>query len=236
MKQKKQIRHFLLLVIGSVLMLAISCKKDNKDNNSNIPTTVTDVDGNVYHTVVVGSQTWMVENLKTTKYRNGDLIGTTGYYWKDLTSETLPKYQWAYNGNETYVDLYGRLYTFYTATDSRGICPKGWHVPSSTEFSKLEQVVGGNTVAGGKFKETGTTHWKSPNTGATNSSGLNVLPSGYRDEYGTFYGLGWAAYIWTSSEYNMNNGDARNIRYDNSISDYFPDYKKSGLCVRCLKD
>ena len=91
--------------------------------------TVTDIDGNVYHTVTIGTQVWMVENLKTTKYRNGVAIGTTTPATLSILSESLPtKYQWAYGGNESNVAIYGRLYTWYTVTDSRNIAPTGWHV------------------------------------------------------------------------------------------------------------
>ncbi|MFA6581335.1 MAG: fibrobacter succinogenes major paralogous domain-containing protein, partial [Paludibacter sp.] len=111
--------------------------------NYDIPVseTVTDIDGNTYHTVKIGTQTWMVENLKTTKYRNGDIIGTTTPSTKDISSESNPKYQWAFNGDESYVAKYGRLYTWYTINDDRKIAPNGWHVATDAEWIKLENYL-----------------------------------------------------------------------------------------------
>ena len=85
--------------------------------------TVSDAEGNIYNIIGIGTQVWMAENLKTTRYRNGDLIGTTTSADLDITAEDTPKYQWAYNGNESNVATYGRLYTWYAVTDSRNVCP-----------------------------------------------------------------------------------------------------------------
>jgi uncharacterized protein (TIGR02145 family) len=148
--------------------------------------TVKDIDGNVYKTVTIGTQVWMGENLKTTKYRNGDLIRTTIPATKGIESEPTAKYQWAYDGNESNVATYGRLYTWYAVTDKRNVCPTGWHVPTDIEWTTLTTYLGGVRVAGGKLKETGTTHWQYPNTGATNETGFTALPSGYRDSDGTY--------------------------------------------------
>src|SRR5688500_14669040 len=139
------------LFVGVFLILVSSCKKDNET-----PATVTDIEGNVYHTVTIGTQVWMAENLKTTKYRNGDLIGTTIPATLDISSESAPKYQWAYNGEESIVATYGRLYTWYAVTDSRNVCPTGWHVPSDAEWTTLTTYLGGESVAGDKLKENGT--------------------------------------------------------------------------------
>jgi uncharacterized protein (TIGR02145 family) len=98
----------------------------------------------------------------TIKYRNGDIIGTTTPATLDISSETSPKYQWAYDGNESNVATYGRLYTWYAATDSRAVCPTGWHLPTDAEWTTLTTYLGGESVAGGKLKEAGTTHWNSP--------------------------------------------------------------------------
>ena len=166
-------------------------------------TTVTDIDGNVYNTVTIGTQTWMKENLKVTKYRNGDTIGTTAPTTKDISGETSPKYQWAYNGDESNVSTYGRLYTWYAATDSRGLCPTGWHLPTDAEWTTLITYLGGDSVAGGKMKEAGTTHWNSPNTSADNSSGFTALPGGYRYDGGTFHNIGYHGKWWSATEYDV---------------------------------
>src|SRR5664279_2839934 len=127
------------------------CKKD-------ICNLIENIDGNVYTSVNIGTQVWMVGNLKTTKYSNGELIGTTTPATLDISLETTPKYQWAYDGNESDVSIYGRLYTWYAVTDSRNICPTGWHVPTDAEWTTLNTYLGDDSVAGGKLKETGITH------------------------------------------------------------------------------
>lgn len=161
---------------------------------------VTDIDGNNYTSVKIGTQVWMVENLKTSKYRNGDLIGTTIPATLDLRSENTPKYQWAYDGNENNVSTYGRLYTWYAVNDSRNLAPIGWHVASKEDWAILVDYLGGEFIPGGKLKEIGTTHWIDPNTSATNESGFSALPSGIRIESGPFSSIGFVTYWWTSTE------------------------------------
>jgi uncharacterized protein (TIGR02145 family) len=161
--------------------------------------TVNDIDGNTYPTIGIGNQIWMSINLKTTKYTNGDLIGTTTPATLSYINEIAPKYQWAYNGNESNVAIYGRLYTWYAVTDSRKVCPTGWHMPTSTEWGTLINYVGGNSVAGGKLKETGLTHWLSPNTGATNNYGFIALPGGFHSFVGQFNFIGSEGMWWSST-------------------------------------
>ena len=195
-----------------------------------------DIDGNIYTTVKIGTQTWMKENLKTTKYRNGDPIGTTTPATLDITAETAPKYQWAYAGNVSNVATYGRLYTWYAATDSRSICPTGWHLPTDAEWTTLTTFLGGETIAGGKLKETGTNHWISPNTGATNSSGFTALGGGYRIDGGAFSAFGSYGAWWSSTENNTLSVWHRYMYW--SVSDVNRSYssKSHGLSARCLRD
>ncbi len=110
----------------------------------------------IFNAIIIGTQVWLQENLKTTRYNNGDLIGTTTPATFDIRPESTPKYQWAYEGNESKADTFGRLYTWYAVTDSRGICPIGWHVPADAEWTTLTDFLGGTSVAGGKMKTTGT--------------------------------------------------------------------------------
>jgi len=151
--------------------------------------TVTDYDGNVYQTLTIGEQVWMKENLKSLHYANGSPI-----------NEVL-----AYNNDNNLADTYGRLYTWdaamknSTLEKAQGVCPNGWHLPSHNEWMALAQQLGGTNVAGGKLKETGTTHWNSPNTGATNSSGFTVLPSGEYDNT-QFQLLNEYAVLWSSTQ------------------------------------
>jgi uncharacterized protein (TIGR02145 family) len=195
----------------------------------------TDNDNNNYPVVEIGGQTWMATNLKTTKYNNGDLIGTTTPATLDISAETNPKYQWSYNGDENNVPVYGRLYTWHAITDSRGVCPTGWYIPSDGDWTLLVDFLGGEYYAGGKLKETGTTHWSAPNDGATNESGFTALPSGWRRWNGVFYDIGLRG-LWSSStSYNTLNAWFLNIDYD--YEDAYLDYagKRAGLAVRCLK-
>ena len=144
--------------------------------------TVTDIDSNVYHTVTIGTQVWMVENLKTTRYNDGQEIPlvTDTVSWENLTS---PGYSW-FNNDTVFKKSYGALYNWYTVNTGK-LAPAGWHVPTLTEWNTLAAFLGGNTTAGGKMKSTGTIEsdtglWYSPNTNATNSSGFTAIPGGYR--------------------------------------------------------
>jgi uncharacterized protein (TIGR02145 family) len=198
--------------------------------------TVKDIDGNVYTSVTIGTQVWMVENLKTTKYSNGDLIGTTTTATLDISLETTPKYQWAYDGNENNVTTYGRLYTWYAVMDSRNVCPTGWHVPSDAEWTALTKYLGGKRVAGGKLKEIGTTHWQSPNTGATNETGFTALPSGGRSNYGSYGTFGYFGIWWSSTESATLDAYILRLTYDRRKVYRNSGYKYSGFSIRCLKD
>ena len=198
---------------------------------------ITDIDGNIYATVKIGNQVWMAENLKTTKYKNGDLIGTTTPAALDIYGESMPKYQWAYDGNEDNVATYGRLYTWYTITDSRGVCPTGWHVPTDGEWTELTNYLSGESVAGGKLKESGTIHWASPNTGANNESGFTALPGGSRTAAGVFNYIGSLGFWWSATEEYTDYAWYRIMYYNGSnvYRDY--DYgSKDGFSVRCIKD
>lgn len=201
-----------------------------------INSTVTDIEGNVYKTVIIGKQIWMAENLKTTKYRNGDLIGTTSSANLDISGESTPKYQWSYDGNESNVAAHGRLYTWYAVTDNRNICPSGWHIPTDAEWTALTDYLEGELVAGDKLKETGTTHFNPPNSGATNESGFTALPGGYRYSTGTFNFLGNYGYWWSASESSTGSSWYRNVYYNYNNVYRQHNIKKIGFSVRCIKD
>jgi len=197
---------------------------------------VTDVDGNIYNTVKIGTKVWMAENLKTTKYSNGDLISTTTPTNLDISGETMSKYQWAYEGTDSNVDIYGRLFTWYTITDARKICPIGWHIPSDEEWTILATHLGGESVAGGYMKETGSTHWISPNVGASNTSGFTGLPGGTRYVAGNYGAMGHYGYFWAITQYDDENGLARDLDRGDTKARRTYSPKKSGLSIRCLKD
>lgn len=193
--------------------------------------TVTDIDGNVYHTVTIGTQTWMVENLKVTKYRNGSTIPnvTDNTAWSNLTTGACCDYNNIASNSITY----GKLYNWYAVNDSNNIAPTGWHVPTDAEWTILTTYLGGETVAGGKLKEAGKTHWDI-STDATNESGFTALPGGYRiNSNGAFLFIRSAGYWWSSGIDPV----IRHLNYDYSYVDKFNSYNKQvGYSVRCVKD
>ena len=225
----------VFLYSGILILMIISCKKESNTNASTNPSsTVTDIDGNVYHTVTIGTQVWMVENLKTTKYRNGDPISNDLGMWVSLVTGA---YSWFNNDATNYKNPYGALYNWYAVTDSRKIAPSGWHVPSDAEWSILINYLGGESIAGGKLKETGTVHWFTPNVGATNSSGFTGLPVGYRSIFGNFNSYGDLCYWWSStadsSPYTAWTAHLH-FRYNESFR--ISNNNVSGFSVRCLQD
>jgi len=198
---------------------------------------VTDIDNNEYKTVTIGDQTWMAENLKVTKFNNGDLIETTIPATLDLSNDINPVYQWPCKGDEIYVPEYGRVYTWYTVIDNRGLCPLGWHLPSIDEWEILINVLGGNSIAGGMLKEVGTNHWISPNTGATDEIGFRALPGGFRSFFGKFNGFGQNCGWWTLPSLELTNVSYYSIRNNSPfISKISVDKNNLSLPIRCLKD
>lgn len=197
--------------------------------------TVKDVDGNVYKTIKIGSQEWMVENLKVTHYRNGDPIPniTDNKEWINLSTGAYCNF----NNDVGNVAIYGRLYKGYAINDIRGIAPEGWHVPTDVEWQTLMNYLGGNyLVAGGKLKGTGTAYWTSPNTGATNETGFAALPGGYRGPNGNFYTLGDLAFFWSSTEYGTKGAWGWNLSYYHTKVFRSGFDRRYGFSVRCLRD
>jgi uncharacterized protein (TIGR02145 family) len=197
--------------------------------------TVTDIDGNIYHTATIGSQTWMVENLKTTKYRNGDLIGTTTPGSLDISIINGPRYQWSYDNKESNINAYGRLYTWYAVSDSRGICPIGWHVSTDADWSSLMTFLGGETVAFSKLKESGSSHWIKYDTG-TNELGFGALPGGLRNGSGSFVDIGYRGNWWTSTEVSTYDAWYRFMDYSFNNVNRQVNLKRNGMSVRCIKN
>jgi uncharacterized protein (TIGR02145 family) len=205
----------------------------------------TDGDNNNYPVVEIGTQVWMAENLKTIKYRNSELIGTTTSPFISIRDEITPKYQWAYSGNEDNASIYGRLYTGYVVTDNRNICPVNWHVPTDNEWITLTSYLtnngfgfDGNGTAIAKSLA-GTTGWNTdPTPGnvgndpkSNNSSGFTGLPGGWRRDYGEYALLGSLGVWWSNS--------GAGLRYLEYLYNYVTSYAidmKMGLSIRCIKD
>jgi len=218
---------------------------------------VKDIDGNLYQTIVIGKQIWMKENLRTTHYMNGDPIQTTSPANLNVSSQEKldplaaksiipppspagvkfpdeqPKYQWAYDGDESKVPVYGRLYTWYAAVDERKICPEGWHIPSDREWGVLISFLGGEALAGGKLKAEGTEHWADPNIGASNETGFTALGAGGRDLEGSFFHIHKFGAWWAKDA-----GLKRHIEYDDPhiYRNYHYYSKIYGFSIRCIKD
>jgi uncharacterized protein (TIGR02145 family) len=239
MKESGRSRFCSLLIMGLFLILTTFCttKEKGEDPVNNIPPkTVIDVDGNVYQTVTIGTQVWLGENLKTTRYSNKDIIGTTTPATISLLDLNTYKYQWPCDGNESNVATYGRLYTWFAATDSRNICPTGWHVPSEGEWSDLMIYCVNAAYAGGKLKETGTIHWKNPNAGAKDEFGFKALPAGTRSISGPFSGMGSGGWWWSSTVAGYLTAYFREMYYDFADVGGDFEYGALGLSVRCIWD
>jgi uncharacterized protein (TIGR02145 family) len=198
--------------------------------------TVTDIDGNVYRTVQIGGQCWTAENLRTSTYANGVPIPnvTDGNQWGDLPTTGA----WVhYENNASYENPYGKLYNWYAVLDPRNVCPTNWHVPTDGEWTVLTDYLGGESVAGGKMKSTGTQYWQDLNTGATNESGFSGLPGGFRYySNGTFNFLGYNGYWWSASESGAENAWYRTLSTYNAGIYRYSINKRDGFSVRCLRD
>jgi uncharacterized protein (TIGR02145 family) len=200
---------------------------------------VSDIDGNTYKTVQIGTQVWMAENLKTAKYNDGTTIPniSDNTLWENNISGA-----WCYYGNNAANNTkFGKLYNWYavskTTNGNKNICPTGWHVPTHAEWTVLIDYLGGKSVAGGKMKEIGTTNWNSPNTESTNTSLFTGLPGGYRTNNGDYYNIGNYGSWWGSTEYNTGLAWTRTLNgYSGDASKNSLNEKEGGLSVRCLRD
>ena len=189
-------------------------------------------DGKTYNTVLIGTQCWMAKNLN---------VGTKILGSANQTNNSIIE-KYCYNDDENNCNTYGGLYQWDEAMQSsttervKGICPTGWHLPTDAEWTTLTTFLGGEAIAGGKMKETGYTHWASPNTGATNSSGFTALPGGYRYYSGSFFNLTSYATFWSSSQYGATDAWFRTLLYTNEGVSQDHSGKTLGLSARCLKD
>jgi len=229
-------------------------------------TIATDVEGNVYNSVKIGTQTWMLENLKVSKYNDGESIPyvTDPLQWDNGFVLTTPQFCW-YNNDINNKNIYGGIYNWLTVSSGK-LAPPGWHVPSHSEFGVLikyldpattyKQSLGdtanafmyyGSSVAGGLLKEQGLTHWLSPNTGATNQSGFTAFGGGERSNFSTFgllaghdYYLGFFGGWWSSTNFIPGHSQGLSFRLlldsNDSTINDSPDGTANGYSVRCIKD
>ena len=223
-------KFYTPILSGLILLfsLTLSCKKDKPEPPV---TSVTDADGNVYQAVKIGTQTWMAENLRTTKFSDGTPIPnvTDNAAWGNTATSA---YCW-YNNDIANATPYGALYNWYTVNSGK-LAPTGWHIPTTAEWQTLSDYLDGDDVSGGKLKEVGTTHFASPNTGATNEKGFTAVGSGRRGPLG-FYELNTTGGWWRATD-----GVTVQIRWVNSTSSILLSNAnldpKAGYSVRCIKD
>jgi uncharacterized protein (TIGR02145 family) len=196
----------------------------------------TDADGNHYKVVQIGTQIWMAENLRTTRYQNNDNIQNviSNTVWSGLSTGAYCNY----NNTSNYdtINIYGRLYNWYAINDSRNISPTGWHIPSDAEWIILSDFLGGMDYAGGKLKDKCSNLWHSPNTGATNETGFTSFPGGYRFQDGTFDEFGTWCVWWTSTSSSVSGAPTRALFFDDNGLGRDVSNKKDGFALRCIKN
>jgi len=202
-------------------------------NEITFSTQTLDIDNNTYEGITIGNQIWMKQNLKTKHFRNGDTIAnvTNNSDWYYLQTAAYCNY----NNDSNVAMVYGKLYNYYVLADSRFLCPNGWRVPTNADWTELTTYLGGETIAGGKLKEIGTTHWTSPNT-AINSVAFTALPGGNRNNTGGFSSLGTKGYWWSSSiDSATGNILIRGMNYNNDTVDKLIKQKNNAYSLRCIK-
>ncbi|MCF8293330.1 MAG: fibrobacter succinogenes major paralogous domain-containing protein [Chitinophagaceae bacterium] len=218
-------------------------------------TTITDIDGNSYNTVLIGSQCWTKENLRVRKYNNGTAIGfnaeggSAGFSstWENSTIGLHAIYASDSTTTPSNRTKYGYLYNWYAAkgifttgniasTDTLNICPEGWHVPTYAEWTTLFTELGGESVAGGMMKSKGTAYWNSPNTGATNESGFLALPGGYRMQNGSFNDIRNSVIFWSDTENDNSSAWCNSLSNSNAFVSRNSSDKRIGACIRCIRN
>jgi uncharacterized protein (TIGR02145 family) len=253
---KKIILIYPIIVPVLVLLLTTDCKKEDP---ATTPSTVTDIDGNTYNTITIGTQVWMKENLKTTKYNDGTAIPniTIGDVWNYLATGAYCDYD-NIPGNST---TYGRLYNWYAVDNNadtkvasnggKNVCPIGWHVPSDAEWTILTTYLidkgygyegSGIDIAKSMAATSGWTTFGTPGTvgndqASNNSSGFTALPGSGRYDDGKYNSIGFCSYWWSSSQYTTTTACYRAMYYDDSgVGNSYMYHKENGFSVRCLRD
>lgn len=240
--------YYLLLVV-LIFFSVMACEPDEPSgptNPLNGKTTavfnsdkkygkMSDIDGNIYKTIVIGGQTWMAENLRVTRFQNGDTIPniTDNEEWAALTTGAYCNYN--NTNNLDTIATYGRLYNWYAVADSRKLAPISWRVPTIADWTELIEYLGGDTIASNALKEVGTYHWEDPFE-SDNSSGFTAIPNGRRYLAENFSGIGFYNVLWTASEYNLNQAGFLYLYYFDSKVWKGINYKQNGYAVRLIKE
>jgi uncharacterized protein (TIGR02145 family) len=253
---------FFVLISGSLVFTA--CDNDDDDDDPPIedPGTVTDIDENVYPTIVLGAQEWMAENLKTTRYRDGSPIAYPGNDQSQWRGNLEGAYAW-YNDDMLNKDRYGAIYNYHAVANPNGLCPTGWRIPTQADWNQLLNYLGNDhqisndiddpTAAGNRLKS--CRQQASPLGGdcdtnqhprwtqdeinlnyGTDDFGFNALPGGGRTELGSYGNLGLYAYWWTTDEDSQTTAIVRHLNFDQSIVFYTTGNKNGGVSVRCIRN
>jgi uncharacterized protein (TIGR02145 family) len=232
---KKYIIPGIVDISETTSITAHSCGATNVHNPNLTYGSVKDVDGNTYKTIQIGTQTWMAENLKTTKFRNGAPIPniTDNTQWQNNTTGAYC----SYNNNTSNDCPYGKLYNWYAVKSANQLCPTGWHVPSDLEWINLENILGGAASGnvGNKMKSEGNQYWMPTNIG-NNNSGFSAIPGGYRNSNGVSWGVGNTGNYWSSTGVNTSTAWDRSLTYNYGGLDGVTSNKNIGKSVRCIKD
>jgi uncharacterized protein (TIGR02145 family) len=230
MKPKSCIcRLFVLCILLNLNDISIKISAQSPGGGMN------DIEGNTYQTVIIGKQEWMATNLKTTKFADGEIIQNI-INDSEWSHTSIPAYCW-YENNISNKNSYGALYNWYSLNTGK-LCPNGWHVPSDAEWTILVNTLGGNNVAGGKLKETGTKFWLSPNEGASNESGFSGLASGnrYGHKIGPFLQIGFYSDWWSSTLHIAGTAWSRRLHFNTTTVSRNCGDLRAGYSIRCLKD
>ena len=224
---KSPIFAMLLLQGFIIIFTIISCKKADE------PEIIRDGDGNIYDTVIIGTQVWLSENLKTTKYNDGSEIAgiTDPVIW---STAYKPAYCWYGNDSLTNKNIYGGLYNLF-AVNSGKLCPVGWHVPDVNDWDILVNFLGGESIAANKMKDVGVTHWHSSTALVTNSTGFTALPGGLRGTDGSYLSKDWYGYWWSLGN-STSQGNSYCLSYESGQIYKFLNPGILGMSVRCLKN
>lgn len=221
----------LRLLMPGVYFVLLTAPMDSPGGGKANEGIVADIDGNTYKTVKIGSYVWMTENLKVSRYQNGDSIPQImdDKSWKDAGRGA-----WCYYENEpANGNIYGKLYNWYAVDDPRGLCPRGWRIPSNKEWQWLVNHAGGHLTAGRHLRDERL--WYKPNDAATNSTGFSALPSGIRYFTGKFVFQGKFSGLWAADEVNNDFGGALFIDCSSKVKLLYYG-KKNGFSCRCIKD
>lgn len=227
----------LLIVFVWAISLFCSCKKSDQVETPSTPNTskdtVSDIDGNIYRTVKIGNQVWMAENLRVTRYNNGDSITNP---LDDVSWKFAGVGAWCNYGNAPFLDtVYGKLYNWYAISDPRGIAPKGWRIPSAADWQLLVDSLGGKDSAGASIKEVSLL-WQQDNP-ANNKSKFSARPGGYRDGYyGYFADINRLCYFWSSLPSNESFSLCVQLFHYNKVVSIFGTRIASGMSIRCIKN